>query len=166
MLKHNKDMVQQSNLNSLHASMVEDHPLATNLHAHLQATNIAKEPEAQQNCEIVQHTALLYDLTPSHIVTQSTIQFWKAAQKAVLICEDLKNPMIKNMAELRSRPYRQIYEDIQKLHFENRLQFQPWLASLRIYFIQNNIQKTIKGLVRNIRSRHFSNHGFSKKNKV
>ena len=51
--------------------------------------------------------------------------------------------MIKNMAELRSRPYRQIYEDIQKLHFENRLQFQPWLASLRIYLLQNNIQKNL-----------------------
>ena len=143
MLKHNKDMMKQSNLNSLHASMVEGHPQATSQHAHLQATNIAKEPEAQENCEIIQHTALLYDLTPSHIVTQSTIQFWKAAQKAVLICEDLKNPMIKNMAELRSRPYRQIYEDIQKLHFENRLQFQPWLASLRIYLLQNNIQKNL-----------------------
>ena len=90
-----------------------------------------------------EHSAMRYDLSPTNIVDGLTIGYWNTARNAVTQCHDAQHEPIANMTELRNRTNRQVYDDLPKLGFHDRLGFQTWLQSCRIYMIQQNITKDL-----------------------
>jgi hypothetical protein len=88
-------------------------------------------------------TALSYDITPNLIVDEKTISYWLDARESASLCADAENPAIRTMQDLQSKKNSRILDNAPTLLEGNRLQYQQFLATMRTFMIQMNIDKTL-----------------------